>query len=170
MPVPSLEECRISSGIRNWSTIEKELKDLRENLEQLEVDILIGQLAISVEEEIVKYILKGTGISTRYITIRNIDDALRCGYEHNSYSKEIFTSREQEDKARQNKAKLTTDFPSIDGRMYRAIEHYKQTRKIQAHPTLHKIITRLGQLRSQHIEDEEMVDKMLKIAKAFEAA
>ena len=153
-------------------TMEEELKYLQEKLEELqelEVDILIGQLAVSVEEEIVKYILKGTGISTCYIMIRNIDDALRCGYEHDSCSKDIFTSREQEDKAKQNKAKLSADFPSINGGMYCSIEYYKQTRNIRTHPKLHKIITRLGQLGSQHIEDEEMVDKMIQIAKAFKA-
>uniref|UniRef100_A0A1X7T6L2 Uncharacterized protein n=1 Tax=Amphimedon queenslandica TaxID=400682 RepID=A0A1X7T6L2_AMPQE len=154
-------------------TAEKKIKDLQEKVEQFqvgEVNLLIGELASSVEKKIVAYVLNGTGISTDYITIRNIDDALEKR-EHCSHSKDIFISSEQEHRAKQNKAKLSADFPSIDGKLYRAIHHYKHCRNIQAHPKPNETIARLGQLiESQHIKNKEtveMVDKLMQISKAL---
>uniref|UniRef100_A0A1X7UGB2 Uncharacterized protein n=1 Tax=Amphimedon queenslandica TaxID=400682 RepID=A0A1X7UGB2_AMPQE len=145
----------------------KDLKDKWEKLKKLEDDLFIGQMASSLEKEIVKYILQNTGVKCKieYITIRDIDDALR-GYVH-SYSKEIFTSREQEDKAKENKAKLSADFPSINGDLYRAIHQHKHYRNIQAHPELNitNIRTRLAE---SQVEDKEMIDKFINLYETFQ--
>ena len=174
--IDALKEVVVSCLFDKDTTFEKELevqrkemknlKDKWEKLKKLEDDLFIGQMASSLEKEIVKYILQDTGVKCKieYITIRDIDDALR-GYVH-SHSKEIFTSSEQEDKAKQNKAKLSADFPSINGDLYRAIHHHKHCRNIQAHPEINITSVR-ARLAESQLEDKEMIDNFINLYENF---
>jgi len=72
--------------IMNLLTAElKEVKKKLERLEQLEANLLIGEIAISVEKEIVKYVLKDCpGVDKRYISIYQLDMTPYRPYNHQS--------------------------------------------------------------------------------------
>uniref|UniRef100_A0A1X7TZ23 Uncharacterized protein n=1 Tax=Amphimedon queenslandica TaxID=400682 RepID=A0A1X7TZ23_AMPQE len=177
-----LKELINSNFFNRLDAVEKELKDQNEiikdlkakyedlkaeyeKLKKLQDDLLIGQIALSLESKIVKRTLQGTGISTRFITIKNIEDAL-SGRKH-YFSKKIFTTEEQKEAVQRNIEKLHAEFPSIIGSdMHNVIIHYKQCRNHQAHPELE-----IGEIRARlaesQFQNQEIIDKMLEILEAL---
>ena len=88
----------------------------------------IGHVAFKVDEEMVKYILRDTGIASYdHLTVDILDKAL-AAYEEGSRSRlfgGIFTSREQVDKANKNWDRLESAlgrefllYQAIDGLKY----------------------------------------------------
>ena len=178
----ALKELINSDFFNRLDAVEKELKDQNkmiadlktkyedlkaeyEKLKKLQDDLLIGQIALSLESKIVRRALQGTGISTRFITIKNIEDAL-SGREH-YFSKKIFTTEEQKEAVRRNIEQLHKEFPSIIGYdIHNVIIHYKQCRNHKAHPEID-----IGEIRARlaesQFQDQNTIDKMLEILEAL---
>ncbi len=81
---------------------------------------LIGHVVATAEQELVKHILKGTGVTdTRYITIDTIDSAISSGSK-SRVSKRIFKNQQQIDTANINWERL-----NLDSTVYYAIGHFR---------------------------------------------
>jgi len=110
----------------------KEVKKKLERLEQLEANLLIGQIANSVEKEIVGYVLKDCpGIDKRYITIYQLDVTLFSPSNHQS----IRLSDDKIEAAKKRWSNLDQKIKPLRSRnLYGMIQNFKYQRNVHAHP------------------------------------
>ena len=71
-----------------------------ENEPREETSRLMGYLASRVEERIVEYVLRGTGVTQTHITIDQLDKAVSENFYR--WCRTVFESQEQVDKAKDN--------------------------------------------------------------------
>ena len=162
----------ISSLFKRVETLEKELEETKKELEEtkkeaeevkkkweglktLEDSLLIGQLAFTLEKELIAKFLKGTTISPKHVTIQQIFIALR---NENDYMLPL--TPEQKDIINANLRELEREY-QLDHSLYRTITALKHNRNIEAHPSIENISTRLSDKVSP--SDKEAVDRMLAI-------
>ena len=155
----------ISLLFKRVDTLEKELEETKkeaeevkrkwESLKTLEDSLLIGQLAFTLEKELITIFLKGTTISPKHVTIQQIFIALR---NENDYMLPL--KPEQKIIINANLKKLEREY-QLDHSLYRTITALKHNRNIEAHPSIENISTRLSDKVSP--SDKEAVDRMLAI-------
>ena len=147
--------------------LEKELQDLQEKyteleekytqLKKLEDCLLIGEVAASLEKELVKHILKGTGVAAEHLTINQIDYAL------GGMSSRILTlTLKQKEEIKSNWDRLDKKL-GLDQRLYLTINSLKHTRNTQAHPNIQDIFTKLSDKVKE--SDRKAVERMIGILK-----
>ena len=122
----------------------------------------VGQIAFEVEQEIVKYILKGTGIEDKkWINIDSLERVINSG--RPTARPKIFTSLEQIQKAAENWDHLDV-LLNCDNTLYQAIEEFKscgfRKKKADNGAFDHQIVLR--SLKHLHEEDRNVVLQMLK--------
>ena len=150
----------ISSLFKRVDALEKEMEEMMEKWERLktlEDSLLIGQLAFTLEEELVKKILEGASISPKHVTITQISNALA-----NEKDRILQLTQEQKDIIDANWNKVEREY-QLDGGLYRTITARKENRNTEAHPSIENISTRLSDKVSP--SDKETVDRMLAILK-----
>ena len=133
----------------------EEMKKKWESLKTLEDNLLIGQLAFTLEEELVIEFLKDTDISPKHVTIHQIFIALR---NENDYMLPL--TPEQKVIINANLKKLEREY-QLDHRLYLTITALKKGRNTKAHPSIENISTHLSDMVSP--SDKEAVDRMLAI-------
>ena len=113
-----------------------EMKQKLDRLEQLEANLLMGEIASRTEKEMVNYILKDCpDVNKSYITIHHLEKTL-YSYGRRSLSTDL--SEDQVMKAKQNwddldkRLKRLTEPLSYN--VYEVIDHLKADRNRQAHP------------------------------------
>ena len=162
----------ISLLFKRVDTLEKELEEMKKKLEEtkkeaeevkkkweslktLEDSLLIGQLAFTLEKELIAKFLKGTTISPKHVTIQQIFIALR---NENDYMLPL--TPEQKVIIKENLKELEREY-QLDHSLYCTITALKHNRNIKAHPSIENISTRLRDKVSP--SDKEAVDRMLAI-------
>ena len=148
----------ISSLFERVDTLEKEMEEMMEKWERLktlEDSLLIGQLAFTLEKELVEKFLEGTSISPKHVTITQISNALA-----NKKDRILGLTHEEKDIIDANWNKVEREY-QLDGGLYRTITALKENRNIEAHPSIENISTRLSD--KVRPSDKEAVDRMLAI-------
>ena len=152
--------------IDSTKDLNKKLQNLQEKYTDLEKkytqlkkleDSLIGEVAASLERELVKHILKGTRVAAKRLTINQIDYAL------GGMSSRILTlTRRQKEKIKSNWDRLDKKL-GLDQSLYLTINSLKYTRNDQAHPEIQDIFTKLSDTVSE--SDIKAVERMMGILK-----
>ena len=153
--------------IDSTKDLNKKLQNLQENytdlekkytqLKKLEDSLLIGEVAASLERELVKHILKGTRVAAKQLTINQIDYAL------GGMSSRILTlTWRQKEKIKSNWDRLDKKL-GLDQSLYLTINSLKYTRNDQAHPETQDIFTKLSDTVSE--SDIKAVERMMGILK-----
>ena len=108
----------------------KEMKQKLDRLEQLEANLLIGEIASRTEKEMVNYILKDCpDVDTSYITIHQLERTLYGRWSCLS----INLSEDQTKNAKQNWDDLEKQLKPLPYNLYKIIGHFKADRNIYAH-------------------------------------
>ena len=134
-----------------------ELEQKYKTLKKLEDSLLIGEVAASLERELVKHILKGTGVAAEQLTINQIDYVL------GGMSSRLLTlTQKQKEEIKSNWDCLDKKL-GLDQNLYRTINTLKHTRNAQAHPNIQDIFTKLSDTVSE--SDIKAVERMMSILK-----
>ena len=151
--------------IDSTKDLDKKLQNLQENytdlekkytqFKKLEDSLLIGEVAASLERELVKHILKGTRFAAKRLTINQIDYAL------GGMSSRILTLTQRQ-KEKINWDRLDKKL-GLDQSLYLTINSLKYTRNDQAHPEIQDIFTKLSDTVSE--SDIKAVERMMGILK-----
>ena len=153
----------IHSLFQRVDTLEKEMEEMKrkwESLKTLEDSLLMGQLAFTLERELVEKFLEGTGISPKHVTIEQIFIALG---KETDYMLPL--TPEQKDIINASWKELERKY-QLDHTLYRTITALKRNRNFEAHPRIENISTRLSDKVSP--SDKEDVKKMLEILKKIQ--
>ena len=103
----------------------------REN-EKYRIQLLIGQVASSLEEEIVKKILKDTGSERFHVTLQQIEDTIN-GKKSRLLPEKFLETPGQKQKAEANWSHLKFYY-KVEGEHYSLISKFKSGRNPIAHP------------------------------------
>ena len=160
----------ISSLFERVETLEKELEETKKELEEvkkkweslktLEDSLLIGQLAFTLEKEIVEKFLQGTGVSPKHHTIQQIFNALQ-----NEDDYMLPLTLKQKDIIKANKKELERKY-QLDHSVYCIITALKHNRNIKAHPSIENISTHLSDMVDQ--SDKEDAEEMLRVLRKIQ--
>jgi FtsZ-binding cell division protein ZapB len=143
--------------------LEKEVDNLKkevERLKKLEDELLVGQIAAKVEQEIVNRLLEGTNASSSFLTINRLINICDKGI---SSRQQIFTKQEEIDAVNRNWDDLQTKI-GLDDDVYGAIEKFKSGRNREAHPnlTIKQVQDRLKTC-TYSPANKAMIDRLVKI-------
>ena len=151
-------------------TLEKELEETKKELEEvkekweslktLEDSLLIGELASTLEKEIVEKFLQGTGVSPKHHTIQQIFIALQ-----NEDDYMLPLTLKQKDIIKANKNDLERKY-KLDKALYSIITALKYSRNIKAHPSIENISTHLSDMVDQ--SDKEDAEEMLRVLRKIQ--
>ena len=122
----------------NAVRIEEKMNKLEQEFTSLKTDLLTGQIASSLEKEMVKRILHGATVAGKNmitaVTLYEIDDILQGG-KGSRFLPSILQTPEQKKIAEKNWEKLDEQF-KFDNLMYSFIKEVKDNRNTLAHPSV----------------------------------
>ena len=140
----SKQECQeftdlVDQVIQCSLTSVKYLVELKQNVafldrenEKYRIQLLIGQVASSLEEEIVKKMLKDTGSERFHVILQQIEDTIN-GKKSRLLPEEFLETPDQKQKADDNWSHLEFDY-KVEGEHYSLISKFKSGRNTIAHP------------------------------------
>ena len=114
---------------KEWEKLETELRERMETLEGSKDKILLGQMAAKVDRELLKKIVEGTTMSTKYLTVGRIDKNLK---DENS---DIFKSDGEKAVVKRNWTDLKCQM-NLSWQDVYALKDFKHTRNHVAHPDI----------------------------------
>ena len=112
--------------------LEEKVTFLEEENERYRIQLLIGQVASSLEEEIVKKILKNTGSERFHVTLQQIEDTIN-GKKSRLLPEKFLETPEQKQKADDNWSHVKLEY-KVEGEHYSLISKFKSGRNPIAHP------------------------------------
>ena len=129
--IAAILECSLTS-VKYLVELKQKVDCLERENEKYRIQLLIGQVASSLEEEIVKKILKDTGSERCHVTLQQIEDIIN-GKRSRLLPEEFLETPNQKQKADDNWSHLELDY-KVEGRHYSLISKFKSGRNPIAHP------------------------------------
>ena len=129
--IAAILQCSLTS-VKYLVELKQKVDCLERENEKYRIQLLIGQIASSLEEEIVKKILKGTGSERCHVTLQQIEDTID-GKKSRLLPEKFLETHDQKQKADDNWSHMEDDY-KVEGEHYSLISKFKSGRNPIAHP------------------------------------